>query len=248
MRLLKKIFDPLSPTAFILLYHRVADVKDDPHLLTVSPKNFYRQINYLRENFNLVSLLKLVNNLKGGEIKKDTLAITFDDGYADNLYNALPVLEEFQIPATLFIVAGKIDSPEPFWWDTETEKKSRGRPLSKGELIKLSNNNLIEIGSHTLSHPNLSKISYQEQEKEISESKKLIENIIKKPTFSFAYPFGSKDSFDKKTIELVKEAGYQYACVNIHKRVRKNSNIFALPRYIVRNWDLEEFKNKIKTF
>jgi len=83
---------------------------------------------------------------------------------------------------------------------------------------------------------------------EIGKSKDTLEKITNKPITSFAYPFGGEDSFDNETVNLVKQSGYKYACANIHERVRNNSNIFTLPRFVVRDWDLEEFKKQIKKF
>src|SRR3989344_8611170 len=96
----------ITPTAHILLYHRVADTKTDPHLLCVSPNNFRTQIKFLKENFKIIPLAKLVQDIRKNKVERDTVVITFDDGYVDNLYDALPVLEEFKVPATMFLVAG----------------------------------------------------------------------------------------------------------------------------------------------
>jgi len=243
-----KVRNFFYPTARILLYHRIADVKDDPYLLSVSPKNFSDQIQFLKTNFNLVSLGTLILDLKNSRLKNRTIAITFDDGYEDNFSNALPILEKLNAPATIFITAGKIDSPESFYWDEKSAPKDRGRALTAEELQRLASSPLIEIGSHTLTHQNLAKEAVSFQKKEIGESKKILEGIVKKPVLGFAYPFGSKDSFTLETINLVKKAGYQYACANIHERTRRNSDIFTLPRFIVRNWNLKEFKDSLKKF
>lgn len=246
IRISKKIRNFFMPTARILLYHRVANVKTDPHLLCVSPENFRNQIQYLKENFKIVPLVKLVQDTRTGKIQNNNLAITFDDGYSDNLYNALPILEEFNIPATIFLTVGYIGQDKPFYWDENTPLEERGRPMTLDEIKRLSGSHLVEIGGHTINHPKLAKIEPNEQFKEISEGKKLLEKIVDFPLLSFAYPFGGKDSFDDKTIELVKKAGFHYACANIHERVTNKSDIYALPRFIARNWTVEELKEKIK--
>lgn len=233
-------------TCRILLYHRVADVKDDPHLLSVSVHNFKNQIAWLKKNFQILPLLTLVEHIKSNTLNSKSICITFDDGYADNFYNALPILKQFQVPATVFITSGMIGKKNPFYWDTNTNKNDQGRTLNNMELIKLAKGSLIEIGSHTVTHPHLTDLSIMDQEREIAESKVKLENIIKQSVKSISYPFGTKKDFNKKTIELVKTNGYSYACANIPDQTTKYSNPYALPRYIVRNWPIEVFVHKMK--
>jgi len=242
----KKFYYFFVPTATILIYHRVADVKNDPHLLSVSPDNFYKQLKYLQQNFQVIKLSELVENLRTKQLKNKSVAITFDDGYADNLYNALPILEKLKIPATIFAVAGRINSQTSFYWDENTPKQDAGRALTSKELINLASSPLVEIGSHTITHFRLSQLLFKQQKREIAESKKIIEKYIKKPVNSFSYPFGEKKDFNKGTAALVKKTGYQYACANIQGRVTKKSDLFLLPRKLIRNWDLNQFKSKIK--
>ena len=70
--------------------------------------------------------------------------------------------------------------------------------------------------------------------------------MLGKPLLGFAYPFGDKKSFSRKTMDLVKNAGYHCACANIHKRVTNKSSVFALPRFVVRNWTAKELENEMK--
>lgn len=247
----KKIRNLALPTARILLYHRIAESKNDPHLLCVSPENFRAQIKFLKENYKIIPLIKLTRDIRKGKVENNSVVITFDDGYADNLYNALPILQELEIPATIFLTAGYI-GPEgqnkPFYWDENTAPEDRGKPMSPDEAKRLSNSPLIEIGAHTLTHPKLANLDENRQFQEIIGSKKMLEKILDIPLLGFAYPFGSKGSFTSKTIELVKKAGFHYACANIHERVTEYSDIYALPRFIPRNWNLEEFKKNLEKF
>lgn len=242
----KKTYNLIFPTAVILLYHRVADVNDDPHELSVSINNFRNQLKYLKNNFTVMSLGELVNGLVNGKIKKKSVAITFDDGYYDNLANALPVLEEFNIPATFFITSGKIGSDTPFYWDKNVEIDDQGRPMRESELINLSKSKLVEIGAHTVNHPKLKNLKQEQQRQEIFGSKNMLEKLLNAEVVSFSYPFGDINSFNEDSIKITSEIGFKYACSNIHKRVKKNSNLFTLPRYVVRNWNLEEFIANMK--
>ncbi len=95
-----------------LLYHRINDLIYDKNLLAVTPDNFYKQMSYLKEKYRIVRFEEDWNNLD-----ENAVCITFDDGYMDNFTNALPILSELQIPATIFISTGNINTNIEFWWD-----------------------------------------------------------------------------------------------------------------------------------
>jgi peptidoglycan/xylan/chitin deacetylase (PgdA/CDA1 family) len=95
----------------VLLYHRVVDLPADPEELSVSPQHFRQQLAYLRQHFRIVRF-----DEDWRQLQEPAVALTFDDGYADNLLEALPLLEEFEIPATFFINAEPLFSGQFFWW------------------------------------------------------------------------------------------------------------------------------------
>jgi peptidoglycan/xylan/chitin deacetylase (PgdA/CDA1 family) len=101
----------------ILVYHRVADSAVDPWVLGVSPANFAQQLEVLKAVANPISLQQLVNAKSDADLPPRPVCITFDDGYADNLYAAKPALEQFHVPATVFITPGYLGIPEDLWWD-----------------------------------------------------------------------------------------------------------------------------------
>jgi len=101
----------------ILLYHRVADLNTDPWQLCVSPRNFEQQMQLLSESFSPVSLHDLLAFLETKNQSRSPVVVTFDDGYADNLHQAVPMLEQFEIPATFFLTTGWLRRPREFWWD-----------------------------------------------------------------------------------------------------------------------------------
>ncbi len=107
-----RISNHIDPPLIVLLYHRVADLPSDPQMLAVSPQNFRDQMDYLKKH---VSLMRLDEEWPFSSLP--AVAVTFDDGYADNYTNALPILEEFGVPATFFISAGDVGSETEFWWD-----------------------------------------------------------------------------------------------------------------------------------
>lgn len=101
----------------VLLYHRIAEERHDPFGLCVSPTNFAAQLDLLAADYQPVSLGELVARVQAGEATRREVAITFDDGYLDNLEVALPLLQRRGIPATFFISSGQVLSGRVFWWD-----------------------------------------------------------------------------------------------------------------------------------
>ena len=101
----------------ILMYHRIAEPEFDPWRLSVSPANFEDQMRVLKARRSVMPLNKLVDGLREGSLPPGATAITFDDGYQDNLLCAVPILERSGMTATIFPVMGVIGSGIPFWWD-----------------------------------------------------------------------------------------------------------------------------------
>lgn len=113
----RKLRKMIENKAIVLMYHRVADLLIDPFELSVSTANFEQQLQCLKRNFNVLSTEEIVHNLKRGKVLSNAVCLTFDDGYADNYINALPVLEKYKCQATFFITTGLIDPPQMYWWD-----------------------------------------------------------------------------------------------------------------------------------
>jgi peptidoglycan/xylan/chitin deacetylase (PgdA/CDA1 family) len=103
--------------AIILLYHRVTTPDRDPQLLCVSPENFKSQLEWISNHFTVIPLQAIGRALACGQQLKDSVAITFDDGYADNLLEAAPILSAFDCPATVFATTGLTDCHREFFWD-----------------------------------------------------------------------------------------------------------------------------------
>jgi len=101
--------------ALILGYHRIAHVERDEYEVCVSPEHFDEQMEMLSQYTHPISLSQLVQCLKTGSLPSRSVAVTFDDGYTDNLYQAKPVLEKYSIPATVFVCTGY--AGREFWWD-----------------------------------------------------------------------------------------------------------------------------------
>src|SRR5687768_14819827 len=103
--------------ALILMYHQVCERRNDPWELAVHPNHFYAQLEYLKKNFNVVSISELADGMVRHKMRK-TLAITFDDGFKDNYTNAAPLLDWHEIPATFYVATTAMEDQRAYWWDS----------------------------------------------------------------------------------------------------------------------------------
>jgi peptidoglycan/xylan/chitin deacetylase (PgdA/CDA1 family) len=234
----------LSGRAIILGYHRIADVESDPQGMCVSRNNFQEQLEVLRRLAHPVSLPMLVRGLREGNRSPRAVAITFDDGYVDVLEHARPLLEQHQVPASVFVTAGYLGSPFP--WDAGASPAGpygEARALLGDEVRQLAQHPLIEIGAHSVSHPALARSSIAEQEREICESKTILETLVGKLVIGFSYPHGSASVV---TRQIVRQAGYEYACTSYNDAVRSTSDRLCLPRFWPGDWDGPRFERWLK--
>jgi peptidoglycan/xylan/chitin deacetylase (PgdA/CDA1 family) len=120
MRVLRKArmqIGRLSPRPVILMYHRIAEPAFDPWGLAVSPARFEEQLAMLNRRRSPMGMDELADRCRRGRLPADAVAVTFDDGYLDNLKLAKPRLEAAHVPATVSITTGRIGCPDEFWWD-----------------------------------------------------------------------------------------------------------------------------------
>ena len=98
----------------VLLYHRVFRPTIDAQLLSVYPENFEQHLIFLKENYELISTQTLKERIITKNLTNRSICLTFDDGYFDNFSEALPLLQKYQIPATIFVCTGNIDTENEF--------------------------------------------------------------------------------------------------------------------------------------
>ncbi|WP_207432101.1 polysaccharide deacetylase family protein [Sabulibacter ruber] len=103
--------------AMVLMYHRIAEPTSDIWEIAVSPAHFEAQLQILKRVGTVVPLRELAEGVKNKRLKNNHIAITFDDGYADNYLTAKPILEKHGLPATFFVSTGNIGKEKEFWWD-----------------------------------------------------------------------------------------------------------------------------------
>jgi peptidoglycan/xylan/chitin deacetylase (PgdA/CDA1 family) len=185
------------------MYHSVADCSDDPYRVTVAPARLERQLGWLRRRgLRGVSVAELLAARARGE-GRNLVGLTFDDGYADFLDNALPLLSRWGCSATLFVLPGRLGADNA--WDPEGPRK----PLLTAEGVRRAAEAGVEIGSHGLTHTDLTRADDAALKEETAESRALLEELTGVPVTGFCYPYGR---VDERAVEAVRAAGYGYAC------------------------------------
>ncbi|MFF8864458.1 polysaccharide deacetylase family protein [Streptomyces sp. NPDC015139] len=185
------------------MYHSVGDCADDPYRITVTPERLDRQLHWLRRRgLRGVSVAELLA-ARARDGGRDLVGLTFDDGYADFLDNALPLLERWGCTATLFVLPGRLGGDNA--WDPLGPRK----PLLTADGIRRVADAGVEIGSHGLTHVDLTRADDALLTAETAESRALLEELTGRPVTGFCYPYGT---VDRRAVDAVRDAGYGYAC------------------------------------
>lgn len=191
-----------------LFYHRIAD--EHPNDWTLSNEMFRKQIEWLNERFDIVTLKEAQSRIALEANQRPTVCITFDDGYADNCETALPWLIDQGVPFTYFVTSNNIRSGEPFAHDVNNNCPLP--PNTADQLRDLAEQG-VEIGAHTRTHADLGTITDEDQLfDEIVGSKRDLEQIIERPVRYFAFPFGLPENLSTAAFRIAFEAGLWGVC------------------------------------
>jgi peptidoglycan/xylan/chitin deacetylase (PgdA/CDA1 family) len=167
------------------------------------------------------TLTEAARALSAGDGSLDRAAvITFDDGYANFLDEALPILNEFQLKATVFVVAREVGGESR--WDAGTHSPLMGW----SDLDRLRNEG-FEIGSHTLTHPWLTRIAPAAARDEVLRSRGEVEGKLGAAVTTFAYPYGD---LNPEVERMVEESGYEAACSIVRGNIQSWCGRFRLKR------------------
>jgi peptidoglycan/xylan/chitin deacetylase (PgdA/CDA1 family) len=305
------------------MYHRIAEDPIDQWGLSVSAAHFEEQLQVLRRTRRPFPLTDFVRGLAAGALPSDAVAVTFDDGYVDNLTAGKPRLTAADMPATVFLATGYIDHPGEFWWDelsrlvltghgprnfeleigekalrvalgdsadageggtvratgsktrqsaltliweamrplNDDKRQSamaqirsvlvdrgkhvdRGRAMKRDEVRNLAADGLVTIGAHTVTHPLLTALKDNACQNEIRDSKSDCEALTGTTVTGFAYPYGD---FDDRARKAVSAAGFAFACSTRHAPASPASDLLALPRVQICNWDGDTFERVIRS-
>lgn len=192
----------------VLFYHRVADDAASPW--TLPNRAFARQVQWLKANFDMVSLAEAQRRIAGRANRRPAVSITFDDGYAANCHEALPLLIAERIPCTYFVSSRCVLEGIPFPHDIAHGYE--GRPNTLEELRSISAAG-VEIGAHTRSHADLSRLKNpQKLHDEVVVAGEELRQAIGRPVPYFAFPFGLSGNLNRTVFKLAHEFGYDGVC------------------------------------
>lgn len=211
----------------VLMYHEIAARPETASRLAVPPDAFEAQLDFLAANgFTTVTASGLAADLAAGvPVPERTVALTFDDGFADFHHRALPLLGRYGFTATVFVTTG---------WVADAGRHSAGhRPgpmLSWSQLAEAAAAG-IEIGAHSHQHPQLDQLDKDRLRTELTVSKSLLEDGLGKAVPGLAYPFGYSSPAVRRA---ARQAGYTYACAVANLMTTAGQDEFALSRLTVK--------------
>jgi len=202
--------------ATIFMFHHISNKQIDASLdCKCTVEHFIKVLDYLKNNnIKVVSIDEALENINRGRLNGYAV-ITFDDGIDDTFYVAYPLLKSYNFPFTVYITLNYLN------------KKGY---LNSEQIKILNDESLCTLGAHSLTHPVL-RTAVNSRE-EIGQSKQMLENILKKEVFHFAYPYGGPTAVSIKNIFETKKEGYQSAVSTIGTRLNYFStlNKLYLPR------------------
>lgn len=187
----------------LVCYHGIgpSTAREDPDFLRVAEESFRQQVELLVEaGFEFVTVADLARRLAHGRPVSGLASLSFDDGMQDNHSVLLPILRELGVPATVYVTTGLIGAPNPFVRDGS-------RMMTVEELRELRDAG-VELGAHTVTHPDLSVLDRAACMREVSGSRDALERLTGAPVTTLAYPFGRSSA----TARIVaREAGFSAA-------------------------------------
>lgn len=201
----------------ILVYHTIsAPAEPLPGDIDISPERFERQLQWLSRWKNVVRLYQTLRSPASERL----VAITFDDGFQDNLTVALPLLEKFNLPMTVFVTAGFLDTPGY---------------LSKDELREMAKHPLVTIGAHGLRHLHFPELDMKDARYELTESRRMLETITGNNIELMAWPYGE---CNERLEQLSEACGYR-ASWSVWKGNNRRHSLWRVP--LGRNDNLPRF-------
>ena len=227
------------------MYHRVIDDSKYAGVYDtyVNLENFEKQMKYIKDNgYEAITFEDIANGEYKNRFNKKYVIITFDDGYKDNLKNALPILKKYNLKAVLFYVTAETYNR----WDTNVENRPKEKKfelMNLEEIKELYSSGLIEIGGHTTTHLDMPLIELGELKKDLEESRDKIKKITGKKPVSFAYPWGRNNEICRKIVE---EVGYKFAVSTESGSPCFSDDLFEIVRVgIYSKDDIKKFEQKI---
>jgi len=228
----------LENGCLVLLYPTINNSNVDSNEFHIDKKKFEKHVSYLKKNYKVISLLELISILKEKRPLNKHIVITSEDEIKNFSLNALPILENYKISATLFVSSDyfKISNNN----DIET--------ISFEDFEQLIKSPFIEIGAHMNNHCASSNKSINDHKLEIFESKRTLEEVLKIPIQSFSYPYKNKIELCFQTINNVKEEGFSSGITHFQGIVYHETDPFCIPRFTIKNWTVPELEYHLGRF
>ena len=200
----------------ILYYHGVLEAQRE---------SFRGQVEFIARRCAVVPLNEITNAQVND---KPVLAITFDDAFANLLVNAIPTLREYLLPATIFTPVGNLNAMPQ--WEMDESNPDKTQWIMTADQVRELSEMGVGIGSHTLTHLHLTRLSGEALEEQLIGSKKSLELIIGKPVEAISYPYGD---FDSLILKRAQKVGYQQGYTIEPRGVKMQDDPMALPRFVV---------------
>ena len=231
-------YQPEQRRVPILMYHSLSD-QAQPRFrkFALSPALFAAQMAYLKQrHYTTLTVSQYVSAIGAGvALPESVVVLTFDDGFADFYTEALPILQQHDFTATLYISTAFVDGMSRF---LQREGEADRPMLTWGQLIDIDRSG-IECGAHSHRHVQLDVLPLAVVRDELTRCKQVLEGKLSKGIDSFAYPYGY---YRPAVRRLVQAAGYSSACAVKYRLSLAADDVFALPRLIVpANTRVEQF-------
>jgi peptidoglycan/xylan/chitin deacetylase (PgdA/CDA1 family) len=229
-------------TLCVLMYHKVNDLEGNS--VTVSVRQFEEQMAQLRElGYTAVPLDDVIAHyLERKPLPPQAVLITFDDGYVDNLENAVPILQRYGYPAVMFVPIGYLGGLRPLPHDERHATRGTvNRTLDWSELAELARAG-VRVESHGIGHRPLADLGVDEAAREITLSKLRLEAALGRPVRAFAYVKGSEAHYRPVHLSLLKQAGYDVAFTSISGGNGERTDPLQLHRYNVEPYPPRTFE------
>jgi peptidoglycan/xylan/chitin deacetylase (PgdA/CDA1 family) len=192
----------------VLFYHRIADDEASPWTLT--NREFAEQIRWLKGNFDLVSLAEAQRRVANRRNARPAVSITFDDGYASNCDEAMPLLIAEKIPCTYFVTSRCVLEQLPFPHDVTQSFAARPNTLAQIRAMAAAG---VEIGAHTRTHADLGRLHKpQKVHDEVVVAGQDLQQALGQAVRFFAFPYGQPNNLSREAFHLAHEYGYEAVC------------------------------------
>jgi peptidoglycan/xylan/chitin deacetylase (PgdA/CDA1 family) len=218
----------------VIMYHSISVEGGE---LAICPERFAEQIEYLRENYQIIRLSDAPAYLAGSS-DKQCVAVTFDDAYTDCLESGLPLLQQKSIPFTVFVPTRFIGGSNE--WDWKNGTAPRLAIMSASHLRELLHSPFVEVGSHSLDHLSMRSLPRTELERQVVDSKRTLEQLLGRAVTTFAYPYGQLCDISRRTEDAIARADYRVAVTTRWGSMNRPDRPLALRRIWFSNQDSPE--------